>query len=276
MPKFTKNCLLIILLCCGFSAHTTPPEATPLAISHRACIMECPENTLPAIAWAADTGADLIEIDLRATRDGALVVIHDKTVNRTTNGRGRVSNMTLDEIAALDAGDGKRVPTMDEAFAFIRKTELGLLLDLKDVKGINPETVYAALVRHELQQRVVIGARSVDQLIAFKTLDPDLTTMAFTKNVGLIPRYVENNVDIVRLWARWVRSNPALIEKVRQSGREVWVTTGAMRGEELVRLMKSDVQGLITDYPGDVLQQRELQQVGVESSATAVVATSAR
>lgn len=220
-------------------------------------MLECSENTLSAIAWAAKAGADIIEIDLRATRDGELVVIHDKTVNRTTNGYGRVKNLNLKELVSLDAGEGERIPTMDEAFAFTRKTQLGLLLDLKDVKGIDPEVVYAALVRHDLQNRVVIGARSVDQLIAFKALNPDLPTMAFTKRVGLIPRYIDNGVDIVRLWARWVRSNPELIDTVRESGRQVWVTTGTLRGPELANLIESDIQGLITDYPGDVLEQRQ-------------------
>ena len=221
-------------------------------------MVECPENTLQAIEWAAQAGADVIEIDLRATRDGELVVIHDKTVNRTTNGRGRVGKLTLTQITSLDAGNGQRVPTMDEAFAFTQKTPLRLLLDLKDIRGINPNVVYEALVRHQLTQRVIIGARSVDQLIAFKALDAKLKTMAFTKSVRLIPRFIENNVDIVRLWARWTKTNPALIDSVRSTGLDVWVTTGELRGEELVRLVESDTQGLITDYPGDVLQQRAI------------------
>ena len=219
-------------------------------------MVECPENTLQAIEWAARSGADAIEIDLRATRDGELVVIHDKTVNRTTNGRGRVRKLTLAEITSLDAGNGQRVPTMDEAFALTRKTSLRLLLDLKDIHGIDPSVVYEALVRHQLTQRVIIGARSVDQLVAFKALDANLRTMAFTRSVGLIPRYIKNDVDIVRLWARWTHANPALIDSVRSKGREVWVTTGSLRGEELVQLIEGDTQGLITDYPGDVLQHR--------------------
>lgn len=256
MSTFFKCAFIIAVLSAAFSASARQPSDTPLAIAHRACMMECPENTLQAIEWAAQTGADVIEIDLRATRDGELVVIHDKTVNRTTNGRGRVGKLTLTEITSLDAGNGQRVPTMDEALAFTQKTHLRLLLDLKDVQGINPSVVYEALVRHRLTKRVIIGARSVDQLKAFKALDANLKTMAFTKSMGLIPRYIENDVDIVRLWARWTKANPGLIDSVRSKGPEVWVTTGELRGTELVRLIESDTQGLITDYPGDVLQHR--------------------
>jgi len=266
VSSFTKSCLVFALVWGALTAHAESPAGYPLAISHRACMLECPENTVSAIAWAAKTGADFIEIDLRASRDGELVVIHDKTVKRTTNGLGRVKNLDLKELVSLDAGKGERIPTMDEAFAATRKTQLGLLLDLKDVKGIDPEVVYAALVRHNLQQRVVIGARSVDQLIAFKALDPDLTTMAFTKRLGLIPRYIDNGVDIVRLWARWVKAEPKLISQIRGAGRQVWVTTGMLRGPELASLIKSDVQGLITDYPGDVLKHRQ-QAVRAASAA---------
>ena len=256
MSTFFKCAFLFTVLGWALAVQARPPSDSPLAISHRACMVECPENTLQAIEWAAQAGADAIEIDLRATGDGELVVIHDKTVNRTTNGRGRVGKLTLTEIRSLDAGNGQRVPTMDEAFAFTRKTHLRLLLDLKDVRGIDPSVVYEALVRHQLTERVIIGARSVDQLIAFKALDSNLRTMAFTKSVGLIPRYIKNNVDIVRLWARWTQANPSLIDTVRSKGRDVWITTGVLRGEELVRLIESDTQGLITNYPGDVLQQR--------------------
>jgi len=253
---FFKWAFLYAVLSWTPAAQGEPSSSFPLAIAHRACMVECPENTLQAIEWADESGADLIEIDLRATRDGELVVIHDKTVNRTTNGRGRVGKLTLAQITSLDAGDGQRVPSMDEAFAFTQKTSLRLLLDLKDVKGIDPEVVYAALVRHKLTERVVIGARSLDQLIAFKALDSKLRTLAFTRSVGLIPRYIENDVDIVRLWARWIAADPALVDSVRSNGREVWVTTGGLRGADLERLFESDTQGLITDYPSDVLQHR--------------------
>jgi glycerophosphoryl diester phosphodiesterase len=239
----------------------------PLAISHRGCMFESPENTLSAFAWAGRVGADAIELDLRATADGEIVVIHDKTVNRTTNGSGAIRSLTLEEVRRLDAGAGQKVPTMDEAFAFARAHELRLLLDVKDTKRVAPETVYEALERHDMTDQVIIGARSVEQLRAFKALDPDLYSMAFTKRTSLIDDYVAAGVDVVRLWARWVQQQPELVARVQKLGPRVWVTTGALRGEPLNRILRLGVQGVITDHPEDILNLQPLIDLPPEIAA---------
>ncbi|MBP3370663.1 MAG: hypothetical protein J6L85_07915 [Clostridia bacterium] len=93
--------------------------------AHRGWSEKYPENTMLAYRKAAELNVDQIEIDVRVTKDGQLVIIHDETVDRTTNGSGRVENMTLEEIRALDAGSwkgaefaGERVPTFDEFLEF--------------------------------------------------------------------------------------------------------------------------------------------------------------
>src|SRR3984885_10955009 len=92
-------------------------------ISHRGEHLHHPENTLPAFQAAIDAGADYFELDVRTTSDGKLVLMHDSTVDRTTNGTGEVHNLTFDQIRALDAGAkfsqnfvGTKIPTLDEAF----------------------------------------------------------------------------------------------------------------------------------------------------------------
>ena len=97
----------------------------PLLCGHRGARAHAPENTMAGFALAAEMGADLIELDVRLTRDGALAVIHDATVNRTTNGTGRVADLTWDEVQALDAGirfsaafAGQRVPSLGEVLAW--------------------------------------------------------------------------------------------------------------------------------------------------------------
>ncbi len=92
-------------------------------VAHRGGVgLGVPENTLPAIEKAIEAGAQVIEIDIRATKDGHLVLMHDETVNRTTDGRGRIDELTLDEVKALDAGSwyseefaGTKVLTLEEA-----------------------------------------------------------------------------------------------------------------------------------------------------------------
>src|ERR1700733_10921029 len=103
----------------------TPKEdgKTIKVISHRGEHLHHPENTLPAFQAAIDAGADYFELDVRTTSDGKLVLMHDSTVDRTTNGTGEVHNLTFDQIRALDAGAkfsqnfvGTKIPTLDEAF----------------------------------------------------------------------------------------------------------------------------------------------------------------
>ena len=85
-----------------------------IVTSHRGAGFLEPENTLRAIRRAIALGADQVEIDVQLTRDGRLVLMHDATVDRTTNGTGAVADLTLDEIRQLDAGQGEQVPTLDE------------------------------------------------------------------------------------------------------------------------------------------------------------------
>lgn len=96
--------------------------------AHRGAMSTHPENTLPALQEAVRLGAHMIEFDIQLTKDGALVLMHDATVDRTTNGKGKVSGLTLAEIKALDAGSkmgaaftGTRIPTFEEALAIFPK-----------------------------------------------------------------------------------------------------------------------------------------------------------
>ena len=113
----------------------TPPI---FIVGHRGAPLIAPENTIASHEAALRLGANIIELDVRMTRDGHFVVIHDATVDRTTNGEGRVSKMTLEEIRALDAGAwkgpqfaGARVPTLREALANL-KGRAGIDIDFKD------------------------------------------------------------------------------------------------------------------------------------------------
>jgi glycerophosphoryl diester phosphodiesterase len=83
-------------------------------IGHRGASFEKPENTIASFVRAVELGADMIELDIHLTEDDHLVVIHDKTVDRTTNGKGVVASLTLKEIREFDAGNGERIPTLME------------------------------------------------------------------------------------------------------------------------------------------------------------------
>ena len=108
-------------------------EGRVLLGGHRGDRKHFPENTMPSFRGAQAVGCDAIETDVRMTRDGHLVLIHDRDVTRTTNGHGLVDQMTLQEIKALDAGMwGEKIPTVEEFLDFVCPTELIVNWELKE------------------------------------------------------------------------------------------------------------------------------------------------
>jgi len=105
--------------------------ARPLIAGHRGYKAMYPENTMLSYRKALELGVDMIEIDLRLSRDGHLVLIHDATLDRTTNGRGPVERHTLKELLALDAGLGERIPTFEGFLDWARDTGLFLNVEIK-------------------------------------------------------------------------------------------------------------------------------------------------
>jgi glycerophosphoryl diester phosphodiesterase len=128
-------------------------------IAHRGEHLHHPENTMPAFQAAIDAGADYFELDVRTTSDGKFVIMHDNTLDRTTNGTGEVHKHTFDEIRALDAGTkfspsfaGTKVPTLDEAFDLAH----GKINVYVDTKYADPQQLVDTIVRHDMQDHVVI------------------------------------------------------------------------------------------------------------------------
>ena len=110
----------------------------PLLIAHRGGAAEAPENTLGAFRRALDLGIRWFELDVQMTKDGALVVIHDETVDRTTNGTGPVSSFTFEEIRKLDAGSrfspdfaGEKIPTLREVLDRCAEQGAVVFIELK-------------------------------------------------------------------------------------------------------------------------------------------------
>ena len=119
-----------------------PPLDLPKVIGHRGACAYAPENTLASIRKAAALGARWVEFDVRLTREGDLVLMHDDDVKRTTNGRGRVLDLRLPELAALYAGawfggafTGERVPTLVETIALLAELGLGANIEIKTGKA---------------------------------------------------------------------------------------------------------------------------------------------
>jgi glycerophosphoryl diester phosphodiesterase len=122
-------------------------DSTPLIIAHRGASHDAPENTITAFALAVEQGADGIELDVQLSADGIPVVMHDASVERTTNGRGAVSKLTIEQLQRLDAGDGRPVPTLDEVFEIFGPT---LLYNVELKTGIWSDRNLAAAVAERI------------------------------------------------------------------------------------------------------------------------------
>lgn len=138
------------------------PEWGVVNVAHRGGIAPGePENTLGAFRRAIAAGADAIEIDLRGTRDGRVVVLHDETLERTTDGTGRVTDYELSELRRLDAGDGAKIPTYEEVLELVSGTGVQLLLDIKVSPVLDKRRVVRLTESHRAVLHVIVGARTV-------------------------------------------------------------------------------------------------------------------
>ncbi len=124
----------------------------PRVIAHRGASAAAPENTLAALRLAAEEGATWVEVDVKLSRDGRCILMHDDLLRRTTSGRGEVAQYDLDELKQLDAGSwfGKRfagepIPTLEEAIDLCCALDLGMNLEIKPCPGRQHETAIAVV-----------------------------------------------------------------------------------------------------------------------------------
>ena len=248
----------------------------PWAIAHQGGRGLWPENTLLAFEKTEALGVDVLEMDLRATLDGAIVVMHDSRVDRTTNGSGRVDGMTLAEIRALDAGyrfrnsageyvhrgQGIKVPTIEEVLARFGKRRLNL-----EMKGFTPARaahLCRVLKQRGVTDRVLVASFGHDSIASFRDECPSVATSAtmregmtlyYLKRLRLVSLYRGPAVALQMPEAFGERRflNPELLELADKLNVKVQVWT-VNEEADMKRLLKMGVQGILTDYPDRLLR----------------------
>lgn len=224
-------------------------------IAHRGGIVPgYPENTLKAFQRCIDLEVDYIELDLRVTSDGKLVIIHDETLDRTTNGSGRISHYSLEELKAFDAGDGERIPAFDEALRLVSGAGVKLLLDIKLDKNLDAAKVLKAVNEFDLKSMVIFGIRSLEDLAKFHEIDPDIVTLGFISEQDQIDDFIEHGIDIIRLKQNWITEYPELVALLRKQNITVWTTVSIMSDKALKAIINTGLHGIIYDDP-DQLQK---------------------
>jgi glycerophosphoryl diester phosphodiesterase len=238
---------------------------TTLNFGHRGASAYAPENTLASFNLAFDLGADGVELDVSVTKDGVPVVIHDNRVDRTTDGRGAVSDMTLAEIKRLDAGAkfdakfrGERIPTLEEVLSTVGKRGI-VNIELKSGKLSNVGLEAAAIARvieeTNAVDRVIISSFNHFALHRMHDVDARLPTgFLYFNRVTVSFPYVETRplARPTALHPRSVVVTPGFVRWAR--GKHYQVNTWTVdEPEEMRRLIALGVDSIMTNKP-DVLR----------------------
>jgi glycerophosphoryl diester phosphodiesterase len=219
-----------------------------LRIGHRGAAGHASENTLASFEVAIKLGVDFVEFDVRRSQDGTLVLIHDRTVERTTNGRGIVEYLTLRALRQLDAGGGEKIPLLEEGLRCLNG-RAGAMIELK-VKGIAAETC-AAVKAVQFQGAVIVASFLHQELLTVRKNMPGLFTLALFKANHMIvpasalPAYATH----AGLPLRSVRA--ALVGTFQKRKIKVFVYT-VDAPEDIARMKSLGVNGIISNFPDRV------------------------
>ena len=233
----------------------------PLIFAHRGASAHAPENTLSAFEKALKQGAHAIELDAKLSADGQIVVIHDATVNRTTDGKGRVSGLDLAALRELDAGSyfseqfrGETIPTLGEVFEMTIGTRVLINVELTNYSTPNDnlvERVCELVKRFGLENRVLLSSFLVSNLIQARSLLPETPQglLALKGWLGWWSRSFGFNFGNYEALHPNLRNVTARqVARVHRLNRRVHVWTVNL-AEDMFRLFAWGVDGLFTDDP---------------------------
>jgi glycerophosphoryl diester phosphodiesterase len=250
-----------------------PGEDKPLVFAHQGAENLWPSNTQFAFQHAAELGADVLDMDMHMTRDGALVLMHDQTVDRTTNGTGAIRDLTLDDVKRLDAGfrftadDGKTypyrgqgltVPTLEELFKAFPDKRFGI--EIKQTEPVPTAKRFCALIRqYNMQDKVLVSSFSQQNMDAFRAECPEVATSATENEVRLF--YVLFRLGLSDLLTPVYNSfqvpeesggihllTPRFVAATHRRGLAVQPWT-INETEDLKRILALGVDGINTDNP---------------------------
>ena len=227
-----------------------------LVIAHRGASGHAPENTLAAFKKAVAMGAAFIETDLHLSRDARFVAIHDATLNRTTNGKGAVHDMTLSDLRRLDAGSwfgsefaGERIPTLEELLEFSKKNDVVFYLEMKPEGSWGGEHALVGALRQsgEIPRAVVI---SFDPAVVLNLRKIEPTLMTGLLFDGQLDKPIQKAVEIGarQLVARGDLVTPALLSEARKNDLQVICWT-VNHPAHMRMLIAAGVNGIMSDYP---------------------------
>ncbi|MFJ5769420.1 glycerophosphodiester phosphodiesterase [Psychrobacillus sp. NPDC093180] len=229
--------------------------------AHRGCSGTYPENTIAAFKAAASLPIDGVEFDVHMTKDGELVVIHDESIDRTSNGRGFIKDMTLKELQTFDYGawfstefKEEKVPTLSEVLDVFKGTHHHINIELKsDVfpyEGME-QKVIEILKQYRLEDRVVISSFNHEMIQQVKKLAPHIETAILFMEVMVDPQEYAEKVGADALHAFFPTALRKMGKEIIASGKQLRVFT--VNEEAYAEVLQAvGVHAIFTDYPEKV------------------------
>lgn len=235
-----------------------------LIYGHRGASGHAPENTLEAFRLAMEMGADGFELDVHMSRDGHLVVIHDETVDRTTDGSGYVRELTLDQLKALDACNGMtayrgaKIPTLEEVFALVQSTGHIVNVEIKTDECFYPgieEKCLELAARMGVEDQVIYSSFNHFTLMKLRQLKPDARLGMLFGDIMVKPWEYAGQLGVDYLHPMKLNIyTPGFAEDAASAGYGVNMWT--INDPETIRLCLARDVGIITNYPDTAVSLR--------------------
>ena len=262
--------LIFLGLLCSFGLHAQNVDTSVLpksknkivVIAHRGYHTIAPENSLMAIQNAINDGADYVELDIRTTKDGKLVLMHDGTVDRMTNGKGNINELSFDTIRALKLfnkritnSDTLQVPTFEEALQLC-KNKINIYLDFK---AANVPQVHEAIIKANMQNQMVVYINAPNQYTDWRKYVPTMPLiLSLNKKVKDSTEMIQylNKINIDILDGNWNEYTQETVNAATKMGVPVWADMQATK-EDYVYWLKGIEIGLLgiqTDHPKELVQ----------------------
>ena len=233
-----------------------------IRVAHRGASAQYPENTLLAFRQAIQQGVDMLEIDIHHTADDELVVIHDPTLERTTSGHGNICDYSLEEIRQLDAGQGERIPLLNEVIQMAREAQIRLCVEIKGRTEAEELAIAESVIREletsDFLSQAIVTSFSPQALLRVKAIQPEVSTMLdpSPQDGSLTPRPICEQAlrageNCVSYDFRFL--TPAIVRECQLTGLTLW-PWDPDEPDDIKQVINLDVHGIMTNRP-DILNK---------------------
>lgn len=269
MNSVLKSALACSILCFPLrgtpaSGQGVPPAShSVVVIAHRGNHVNVPENTLAACREAIRVGADYVEVDLRTTKDGKMVLLHDAKVDRTTDGQGALSELTWKQVKRLrvKSKDGQKyhIPTFEE----VLKLSRGKINIYLDFKNADIAKTWALIQQTHMEKQVVVYLNNEEQYQAWKSTAPNLPLMTSLPDTYRTDTGLETFLKTLDVQILDNLQTPELVQEAKNRGVAVWLDVqspleGPARWEAA---LQKGVAGLQTDHPEALIEYLKSQKI---------------